>query len=409
MARVPDPPAKQITRLALEDGSLFVGMAFGDRRPRTVEGEVCFNTAHSGYQEILTDPSYAGQIVTMTYPLIGNYGVNEQDMESARVHVSGFIVREAANSPSNYRASTDLSSWLSQRQVPGLTAVDTRSLTRKLRVQGALNGVLSTDPDIDAAQLLEQARQTPGLTGRNLVRQVSITKPLHWNGDLGDWEPIQGPADGQEHRYRVVALDCGAKLNIFRHLTDQGCSVTVLPFDASVATILGHQPQGLFVSNGPGDPAAVTETIETLRALPHDLPIFGICLGHQLLSLALGAKTYKLKFGHRGANHPIQNLHTHKVEITSQNHGFAVDTTSLEAIGAEPTHLNLNDQTLAGFRHATRPMFAVQYHPEASPGPHDARYLFDCFMQMIASGCSPTGPQMDQAQRRRNMVQSTEK
>ncbi len=391
-------------RLALEDGSVFVGEAFGDTTPKTLDAEVCFNTSLSGYQEVLTDPSYAGQIVTMTCPLIGNYGVNDGDLESSRAQPRGFIVRELSNTASNYRATRELSDWLSNQGVTGITGVDTRALTRKLRIQGALKGVLSTEAKASDAELVEMAKQARGLVGINLAKEVSLTEPIRWDQGLGDWVPIQGDVPTPAKRFKVVALDCGAKLNIFRNLVDCGCDVTVLPYNADPVLMLEHKPDGLFISNGPGDPAAVTETIECLKQLRGKLPIFGICLGHQLLSRAIGADTFKLKFGHRGGNQPVQNLLTRKVEITSQNHGFAVDIDSLKKAGGEPTHINLNDQTLEGFRHGTEPIFAVQYHPEASPGPHDARYLFDCFIDMMTTGQSPTGEQMDRAQRRRNLV-----
>ncbi len=395
-----------VARLALEDGSVFLGTAFGDLSPRTIDGEVCFNTSLTGYQEILTDPSYAGQIVTMTYPLIGNYGINLRDLESTKSHVAGFVVRELANLASNYRSTSALADWLAGQKVTGITGIDTRALTRKLRITGALNGVLSTIPDKDLSNedLVAAARHAPGLIGRNLVAQVAPKKASQWEQHLGEWSPIHGQVAAPSRRFRVVALDCGAKQNILRNLVDSGCEVTVLPYNATREQILEHKPEGLFVSNGPGDPAAVTPTIEALRGLLGKLPIFGICLGHQLLGLAMGATTYKLKFGHRGGNQPVQNMHTMKVEITSQNHGFAVDTTSLAKVGGEPTHINLNDQTLEGFRHQSQPIFAVQYHPEASPGPHDARYLFDCFVGMMQTGTSPTGAQMDQAQRQRNRI-----
>jgi carbamoyl-phosphate synthase small subunit len=390
-------------KLALEDGSVFHGQAFGYLRPRSIDGEVCFNTSLSGYQEILTDPSYYGQIVTMTYPHIGNYGVNEEDLESLRIWVSGFVVRELSHVASNYRAARRLEDWLAAQSVTGITGIDTRALTRKLRIKGALNGILSTEKRTDA-ELVAMAKAAPGLVGRNIVADVASTRPVGWNEDLGEWAPIQGEIERPDKRYRVVALDCGAKTNILRNLVQSGCDVSVLPYDATPAQIREHRPQGLFVSNGPGDPAAVTPTIETLRQMRGKLPIFGICLGHQLLSLAMGAKTYKLKFGHRGGNQPVQNQQTGKVEITSQNHGFAVDTDSLAEVGGEPTHINLNDRTLEGFRHKSEPIFAVQYHPEAAPGPHDARYLFDCFIDMMETGSSPSGEQMDVAQRRRNQL-----
>jgi len=391
-----------ICRLALEDGSVFTGTAFGDTTARCTLGEVCFNTSMSGYQEILTDPSYAGQIVTMTYPLQGNYGTSDGDLESTRAHCTGFAVRELANAASNFRSTAKLEAWLASQNLTGITGIDTRALTRKLRVTGAMDGVLCTDPRKSDQDLVEMAKKSPGLVGRNLVQTVSRDKPIVWDEDLGRWLPLQGKVARPSKQLRVVALDCGAKLNILRNLADQGCEVTVLPFDAKPEQVLEHKPDGLFVSNGPGDPAAVAPTIDHLKQLRGKLPIFGICLGHQLLSLAIGADTYKLKFGHRGGNQPVQNLATRKVEITSQNHGFAVDLDSLKQAGGEPTHINLNDQTLEGFRHADEPTFAVQYHPEASPGPHDSRYLFDCFISMMQTGTSPTSEQMDTAQRARN-------
>ena len=389
-------------RLALEDGSVFTGTAFGDTTPRCVEGEVCFNTSMGGYQEIHTDPSYAGQIVTMTCPLIGNYGTSDGDLESTRAHCSGFVVRELAHAESNYRSTAKLEAWLASHGLVGITGIDTRALTRKLRVDGAMDGVLCTDPRKSDEELVEAAKNSGGLVGRNLAKAVSRDKPVVWDEDLGGWSPLQGAIASPADRLKVVALDCGAKLNILRNLVDSGCDVTVLPWDASPEQVLEHKPDGLFVSNGPGDPAAVTETIENLKQLRGKLPTFGICLGHQLLSLAMGADTYKLKFGHRGGNQPVQNLATQKVEITSQNHGFAVELDSLKSAGGEPTHINLNDHTLEGFRHSAEPTFAVQYHPEASPGPHDARYLFDCFVTMMQTGTSPTSEQMDAAQRARN-------
>ena len=399
-----------VARLALEDGSVFDGRAFGDLTPRTTDGEVCFNTSLTGYQEILTDPSYAGQIVTMTYPLIGNYGVNEGDLESRAIFVRGFVVRELANVVSNFRATMKLEQWLAEHGVTGITGIDTRALTRKLRIDGAMNGVLSTLPPAEAsdADLVDQAKQSAGLVGIDLASQVSQRQAMCWEKGLGDWEPIQGHVPPMaENQFKVVAVDCGAKLNILRNLVHAGCEVTVVPNDAPAESILEKEPDGLFISNGPGDPAAVTTTINMLKQVHDKLPIFGICLGHQLLSLSLGAKTFKLKFGHRGGNQPVQNLHTQKIEITSQNHGFAVDTDSLANIGGEPTHVNLNDNTLEGFRHKDLPIFAVQYHPEASPGPHDARYLFGCFTEMMRTGQSPSGEQMDQAQRCCNAMSGT--
>ncbi len=406
MTSVTPPPVDHpgpAARLVLEDGCVFTGTAFGQTKPRVVEGEACFNTSLTGYQEVLTDPSYAGQIVAMTCPLIGNYGVNLDDLESDNVQVQGFVVRELARLASNYRSRSRLEDWLAEHDVTGLAGIDTRALTRRLRVQGAMKAVLCTDPDLTSAELVDHARQSPGLIGRNLVATVSQPASRTWSANLGDWRPLQGTVQASETR-RVVALDCGAKHNILRNLADAGCEVTVLPYDATPEQILEHNPEGLFVSNGPGDPSAVEPTIQHLQQLIGQVPIFGICLGHQLLSRALGATTYKLKFGHRGGNQPVQNLGTGKVEITSQNHGFAVDAQSLSTAGAEQTHVNLNDQTVEGFRHATQPVFAVQYHPEASPGPHDARYLFDCFKSMMKSGLSPSAEDMDRAQQARNRV-----
>ncbi len=399
----PAPPRHQPpARLALEDGTVFYGTAFGSTTPQTITGEACFNTSLSGYQEVLTDPSYRGQIVAMTCPLIGNYGVNPGDLESSKVQCSGFIVREVAQRFSNHRAQQSLEDWLDSEGILGLTGIDTRALTRRLRSVGALRSAMSNDPAVTDAQLIDAAKNSPSLAGRNLVAEVSRTKPLAWDQDLGEWAPLQGAVPPVSPRRRVVALDCGAKLNILRSLVDAGCDVTVLPWNTAPEAILEHKPDGLFVSNGPGDPSAVEPTIGHLKQLIGQLPIFGICLGNQLLSRALGADTFKLKFGHRGGNQPVQNLGTGKVEITSQNHGFAVDLDSLKRAGAEPTHINLNDQTLEGFRHADHPVFAVQYHPEASPGPHDSRYLFDCFAEMMATGRPPTAQDMDRAQRVRS-------
>ncbi len=394
-------------KLALEDGSVYTGCAFGwIDAPRPIPGEVVFNTALTGYQEILTDPSYSGQIVTMTYPQIGNYGINFDDLESTKAQAAGFVVKELARLPFNYRSEMRLEQWLDKQNVLGIEGIDTRSLVRKLRIDGAMRGVISCS-ELDDEALVAAAQDSPGMAGRNLARQVSPTDSSAWSEKLGDWRPLQGDVPAPNRPLRVVAIDCGAKNNILRHLADRGCQVITVPHDCSAEQILEQKSDGLFVSNGPGDPEPVSNTIETLRQIRQqqpDLPTFGICLGFQLLALSLGARTYKLKFGHRGGNQPVQNLATRKVEITSQNHGFAVDLDSLRAVGAEPTHINLNDQTLEGFRHGELPIFAVQYHPEASPGPHDASYLFDCFMVMMQSGASPTAEQMDTAQRARNAV-----
>ncbi|MEX2672405.1 MAG: glutamine-hydrolyzing carbamoyl-phosphate synthase small subunit [Phycisphaeraceae bacterium] len=400
----PQSSDKRIAKLALEDGTVFTGTAFGAvDHPEPVAGEVVFNTGMTGYQEILTDPSYAGQIVTMTYPHIGNYGINEEDIESKKVQVAGFVVRELASHPSNYRATNRLERWLAEQGVLGIAGIDTRALTRKLRIDGAMRGILSAI-ELDNRKLVDLARESAEMAGQNLARLVSPTKNSKWAEKLGDRQWPQHQAPPSKKPLRVVAIDCGAKSNILRHLADQGCEVTVVPHDASAKQILDLKPDGLFVSNGPGDPSAVAETIANLREVNGRVPTFGICLGHQMLALSLGAETFKLKFGHRGCNQPVQNLATGKVEITSQNHGFAVDQASLEKVGAVATHINLNDQTLEGFRHTELPIFAVQYHPEASPGPHDAAYLFDCFMDMMRSGACPTAEQMDAAQRRRATV-----
>jgi carbamoyl-phosphate synthase small subunit len=393
----------RVAKLALEDGTVFTGSGFGAvELPAPVTGEVVFNTGMTGYQEILTDPSYTGQIVTMTYPHIGNYGVNIEDLESKRVQVAGFVIRELAHHASNYRSSKKLENYLADQGVLGIAGIDTRALTRKLRTDGAMRGVISASI-LDDAALVQIAKASPSMNGANLAATVSPDGPGTWTEDLGDWRPIHGQIATPSRR-RIVAIDCGIKSNILRNLADRNCEIILVPHDASARQILEHKPDGLFVSNGPGDPAAVTATIATLAQLKEKLPIFGICLGHQMLGLALGATTFKLKFGHRGSNQPVQNLGTGKVEITSQNHGFAVDVASLEKVGGTPTHINLNDRTLEGFRHQSLPIFAVQYHPEASPGPHDASYLFDCFMTMIQTGQSPTADQMDTAQRMRNQV-----
>ncbi|MBY0311803.1 MAG: glutamine-hydrolyzing carbamoyl-phosphate synthase small subunit [Phycisphaerales bacterium] len=385
-------------RLALEDGSVFHGTAFGAvNRSIAQAAEVVFNTAMSGYQEALTDPSYWGQILVMTAPLIGNTGVNEEDVESVKVQASGFVVRELSRVVSSFRATTDLSDYLAKNGVLGLDGVDTRALTRRLRVRGVMNGIITDIPEtqLSDAQLVAAAQNAPNMNGANLVPNVGCNSPLKWSETLGEWSdrlnrdtPLQSR---ESRRFKVLALDCGAKRNILRNLADRGCDVEVVPHDISAADIKRRfesgQADGLFISNGPGDPAAVDATIRTLRDVVggsgKGIPTFGICLGHQLLSLALGAETYKLKFGHRGLNQPVLNLITGRVEITSQNHGFAVNPESLKKVGAEVTHINLNDHTVAGFAHPDRLMFAVQHHPEASPGPHDAGYLFDAFVQMM--------------------------
>ena len=383
----------RVAKLALEDGTVFTGRAFG--AAGTAQGEVVFNTSMTGYQEILTDPSYKGQIVTMTYPLIGNYGINREDTESRGPHVAGFVVKELSPVHSNWRADESLDDYLKRKNVVGIEGIDTRALTRKLRITGSMNGVLSTELIDDDAQLVARAKGVPDMSGADWVRAVKPTASYAWDEDQGVWDLGEVARGDGLH---VVALDCGAKHNILRHLTERGVKVTVLPPDATADQILQHKPDGLFVSNGPGDPAAVDYAIRSLRGAMARVPTFGICLGHQLLGLAMGATTYKLKFGHRGGNQPVKNLDTGRVEITSQNHGFAVDRKSLEAKGGVVTHVNLNDDTVEGFRHKDLPVFSVQYHPEASPGPHDAAYLFDAFVEMMKTRKAPTGKRLAELQ-----------
>ena len=387
------PTEDKVAKLALEDGTVFTGRAFG--ATGTTEGEVVFNTSMTGYQEILTDPSYAGQIVTMTYPLIGNYGINREDVESRRPQVAGFIVKELAPAYSNYRADMSLDEYLKRNNLVGISGIDTRALVRKLRIKGAMNGVLSTEI-LDNAKLLERAKNVRDMSGADLVKEVKPKHSYEWDEDQGVWK-LAGSVERGDGLH-VVALDCGAKQNILRHFAERGVRVTVLPPETPADEILKHNPDGLFISNGPGDPAAVEYTIASLKQAAGKVPTFGICLGHQLLGLALGATTYKLKFGHRGGNQPVKNLDTGRVEITSQNHGFAVDKESLERAGGIVTHLNLNDNTVEGFRHKDLPVFSVQYHPEASPGPHDAAYLFDAFVEMMKSKKPPTGKRLAELQ-----------
>jgi carbamoyl-phosphate synthase small subunit len=373
-------------KLALEDGTVFAGASIG--APGEVDGEVCFNTSMTGYQEILTDPSYRGQIVTMTYPQIGNYGVNDADVESARPHLAGFIVREHSRVESNFRSAGLLDEYLKRWNVVAIESIDTRALVRRLRTQGAMRGVLSTT-DLNDVSLVAKAKASPGLVGRDLVREVIPAGARQWDEKLSEWTLLNSeeragasapPASRKQ--LHVVALDYGMKWNIPRHLADQGCKVTILPGTASAAEVLDHAPDGVFLSNGPGDPEPLEYAIGTIRGLISKKPVFGICLGHQLLSLACGAKTFKLKFGHRGANHPVQRLDDSLVEITSQNHGFAVDEASLPAC-LEVTHRSLNDRTIEGVSHREYPAFSVQYHPEASAGPHDSHYLFGRFLDAM--------------------------
>jgi carbamoyl-phosphate synthase small subunit len=369
-------------KLALENGTVFTGESFGATAEAT--GEVVFNTSMTGYQEILTDPSYAGQIVTMTYPQIGNYGINADDLESAKPHVAGFIVKEYFDFYSNFRATGSLGDWLTQHGIPGIQGIDTRMLTKMIRSTGAMRGVLST-ADLDDESLVRRAKKVPGMAGLDLATGVTTSAPYEW--DAVDTTPFAlAPSSNVRvngKRWHVVVYDYGVKRNILRRLAAYGCKLTVVPAKFTAEQVLDMNPDGIFLSNGPGDPAAVRYAIRNIRALVGKKPIFGICLGHQLLALALGGKTFKLKFGHRGANHPVKNLLNGEIEITSQNHGFAVDSQSLNPSNIETTHINLNDQTNEGFRHRELPIFCVQYHPEASPGPHDSDYLFGQFVEMM--------------------------
>ncbi|HVW39372.1 MAG TPA: glutamine-hydrolyzing carbamoyl-phosphate synthase small subunit, partial [Pirellulales bacterium] len=365
------------------DGTVYTGTSFG--AAGEVDGEVCFNTSMTGYQEIVTDPSYCGQIVAMTCPEIGNYGVNSEDVESDRPRLSAFVVRELSRQVSNFRASGNLHDYLAANGVLGLAGIDTRALVRRIRTRGALKGVIST-VDLEDASLIAKAQRSPGLVGRDLVREVVPSEPRDWQTELSRWSklepqaPVAAATDAQLPH--VVALDYGMKWNIARHLRSLGCRVTVLPGTATADEVLAQRPDGVFLSNGPGDPEPLVYAVETIRGVLGKAPVFGICLGHQLLSLACGAKTFKLKFGHRGANQPVMNHLTGEVEITSQNHGFAVDEDSLPK-ELEITHRNLNDGTIEGVRHRSLPAFSVQYHPEASAGPHDSDYLFDRFREML--------------------------
>jgi carbamoyl-phosphate synthase small subunit len=364
-------------KLALEDGTVYTGRAFG--ASGETFGEVVFNTSMTGYQEVLTDPSYRGQIVTMTYPLIGNYGVNAEDTESRRPQVEGFVVRELSRTPSNFRSHGTLDAYLAENGVIGLEGIDTRALVRRLRVHGTMTGVLSTT-DPDDASLVQKARTRPNIIGRDLVREVVPERPFEWRE--GFVSPLATYLPTRESGCHVVALDFGMKWNILRCLTQVGCRVTVLPGTATAAEVLDRDPDGVFLSNGPGDPAPLTYAIDTIRGVAGRKPIFGICLGHQLLGLALGGETFKLKFGHRGSNQPVLNKQSGHVEITTQNHGFAVRLDNLPR-DLEPTHVNLNDGTLEGMRHTRWPIMSVQYHPEASAGPHDSIYLFEEFRKMM--------------------------
>jgi len=370
--------------LALADGTVFRGRAFGALGE--VAGELVFNTSMTGYQEILTDPSYEGQLVAMTYPEIGNVGVNREDAESRRPYVRGFVVREYREDPSSWRAEESLGAYLARHGIPGIEGIDTRALVRHLRDRGSQEAVLSS-VDLDAKRLVRRAKESPGLVGRDLVREVTCAEPYDWTE--GPWRlghgyvPAEATAAARERRpYRVVAYDFGIKRNILRSLVGAGCAVRVVPAATPARQVLALQPDGVFLSNGPGDPDAVTGAREAVAELLGELPVFGICLGHQIMGLALGGRTYKLKFGHHGGNQPVQDLTTGKVEITAQNHGFAVDIETLRG-RAEVTHLNLNDRTVEGLTVKGQPTFSVQYHPEASPGPHDAHYLFTRFTELM--------------------------
>lgn len=365
--------------LLLEDGAVFRGYAFAGRG--CAVGEVVFNTSMTGYQEVLTDPSYKRQIVAMTYPLTGTYGINDEDMESAAIRVEAFIVREYQGFVSNWQSKRSLADFLNEHGKIGIEGIDTRALTRHLRVVGAMRGIVATDTD-DMPSLMLAVQAFPGLNGVDLVQTVTCREPYRW--DHGP-QPVESPAGWRPDLpgFRVAALDCGIKYNILRMIQRAGCQVMVFPAHTPADQILSADPDGIFLSNGPGDPSAVQQVVDTVRGLLGKRPIFGICLGHQIMGLALGGKTFKLKFGHRGANQPVKDLTTGKVEITSQNHGYCVDIESLAHVPVRLTHLNLNDNTLEGMEHVEVPAFSVQYHPEASPGPHDASYLFDRFISLM--------------------------
>lgn len=360
-------------KIAFEDGIVFEGTSFGYTGEKT--GEIIFNTGMTGYQEVLTDPSYKGQIVTMTYPLIGNYGVNDEDFESAEIQVEGFVVKENSRLASNWRSQKKLDEYLKKYKIIGIEGVDTRALTKHIRLQGAMKVCISTE-DLDDKSLIKKAKNSPGLIGRDLVREVACKESYDWN---------------REGEHKVVVIDCGVKYNILRELAVRNCQVKVVPAKTTAQGILALKPDGVLLSNGPGDPAGVPYVVDTVKELinyqlstkNYKLPLMGICLGHQMLSLAFGGKTYKLKFGHHGLNHPVKELGSGKIMITVQNHGFCVDIDSLKDPDVEITHLNLNDHTLEGMRHKKLPIFSVQFHPEAAPGPNDTKYLFDEFIKMM--------------------------
>jgi carbamoyl-phosphate synthase small subunit len=367
--------------LALEDGTVFEGKAFGAPAERT--GEVVFNTSLTGYQEIFTDPSYAGQIIVFTNPQIGNYGTARSDNEASRPHIEGLVVREFSEVTSNWRSDMGALDFLSRHRIPIASEMDTRAIVRHLRSRGAMRGVLSTSSN-DIPALIEKARSSPVMTGLDLVTRVSTPERYEWSQPVSPVSASERIQEEAAPRFHVVAYDLGIKQNILRRLVTSGCQVTVVPSLTPSEDVLALKPDGVFLSNGPGDPEPLETQIGNIRKLIGKAPIFGICLGHQLLALALGGKTYKLKFGHRGANHPVLNHQTGRVEITSQNHGFAVDPDSLNGNEVDLTHINLNDQTLEGFRHRSHPVFCVQYHPEAAPGPHDSHYLFGDFIDLMS-------------------------
>lgn len=371
--------------LALEDGRYFECRSFTGQGEAT--GEVVFNTSMTGYQEVLTDPSYRGQMVTMTYPLVGNYGINPEDIESNRIQVAAFLIKEYQPRPSNFRATATLADYLKSQGILGIEQLDTRALTRHIRNSGAMRAIVST-ADLDPASLVERAKRIPTMAGQDLTPSVTTDTAYYWSNGRPEFLQKETPLDRSVWRQRnrkrsVLVFDFGIKYNILRCLESEGFEVVVVPAATGAETVNTMSPDGIFLSNGPGDPEPVTDAVATIRQLLGFRPMFGICLGHQLLGLALGAKTFKLKFGHRGANQPVKNLLTGRIEITSQNHGFAVDLDSIRDHNVDITHINLNDNTLEGFRHLTYPVFAVQYHPEASPGPHDARYLFDRFKDLM--------------------------
>ncbi|HLK49513.1 MAG TPA: glutamine-hydrolyzing carbamoyl-phosphate synthase small subunit [Bryobacteraceae bacterium] len=369
--------------LALEDGTVFEGRSFG--APAERSGEVVFNTALTGYQEVFTDPSYSGQIVILTNPQIGNYGTSAEDNEAGKPYIEGLVVREFSAIASNWRSDAEADAFLSRHGIPVVSGLDTRALVRHLRTRGVMRGVLSS-VDQDTAKLVEKARGIPTMAGLDLATRVSTPERYEWTKPVEPCSPSDVLARPPEAQYHVVAYDFGIKRNILRRLVQVGCRVTVVPALTSAEDVLALQPDGIFLSNGPGDPEPLQTQVGNIRKLIGKKPIFGICLGHQLLGLAVGGKTYKLKFGHRGANHPVRNEVTQKVEITSHNHGFAVDPDSLNLNQIDITHRNLNDGTLEGFRHRSEPVFCVQYHPEAAPGPHDSHYLFDDFVKLMSGG-----------------------